>query len=38
VRESVDRHGEGIAAMGAVGRRARFGRTATNRLPALTHL
>jgi hypothetical protein len=34
VREIVGRHGEGIT-MGAVGRRARFGRMATNRLPAL---
>jgi hypothetical protein len=34
VRETVGRHGEGIA-MDAVGRRGRFGRMATNRLPAL---
>jgi hypothetical protein len=34
VRESVGKHGGGIA-MVAVGRRARFGRMATNRLPAL---
>jgi hypothetical protein len=37
VRETVGRHGEGIA-MDAVGRRGRFGRMATNRLPALPHL
>jgi enoyl-CoA hydratase/carnithine racemase len=34
VRESVGKHGERIT-MGAAGRRARFGRMATNRLPAL---